>query len=149
MTRPRPPRPPVEVVGWAAHGPLHPDPERLVVRLRVDAAASRELVHARLAEAVRDLAAELDPAGHPDLAVEVTQHPDGTATAYLGGAADDELLLDPGRTFPITLALDRDDHTRESALQLAAGLRALVRVLDRTAATPATPATPATHEEAP
>lgn len=116
--------------------------DRFGLWLRVDPNVDHRAVYARLVEAVRDLTAELDPAGHPDLAAEVTRHPDGTATAYLGDAADDELFLDPGRTLPITLALDRDDHTRESALQLAAGLRALVRVLDEgTAAATAAPPT--------
>lgn len=130
-------RPLVEVTGWTVHGPTDPVRDRFGLWLRVDPNVDHRAVYARLAEAVRDLAAELDPAGHPELAVEVTRRPDGTATAYLGGAADDELFLDPGLTFPITLTLDRDDHTRESALQLAAGLRALVRVLDEgTAAAP-------------
>lgn len=129
MTDRRRPRPPVEVVGWAVRGSLHPDPKLTQLTLRVDAAVSRELVYARLTEAVRDLAAELDPDRDPERSVEVTRHPDGTATAYLGGAADDELFLYPGRTFSITV-LACEDQTRESALQLAAGLRALVRVLD-------------------
>lgn len=54
-------RPTVEVTGWTVHGPASPTPNRVALHLWVDPRVDRAAVHARLVEAVRDLAWELRP----------------------------------------------------------------------------------------